>query len=87
MSARSRKTEEGRCPDAPHLRPLLRPADGRISQRQGSEALSSQKRALFRRASLNQALERRDQRVSNGLECGWVHTVLLAWQRHYGGRR
>ena len=41
---------------------------------------------VFRQASLNRALEARDRLLSDGLERGWVHTVLLAWQRHYKGR-
>ena len=39
---------------------------------------------VFRRSELNRKLEERDLAVPDGLEKGWVHTALLAWQRHYG---
>ena len=38
---------------------------------------------LFRRPSLNVLLAARDTGFADGTERGWVHTVLLAWQRHY----
>jgi DNA-binding Xre family transcriptional regulator len=43
-------------------------------------------RPLFRRPALERALEARDRGLTDGLERGWVHTTLLAWQRHYGRR-
>ena len=39
---------------------------------------------LFARAELNRRLKERDLSLSDGLERGWVHAALLAWQRHYG---
>jgi len=43
-------------------------------------------RPVFRHPALTHALEARDQGLVDGRECGWVHTALLAWQRHYGAR-
>ena len=42
--------------------------------------------ALFRHATANRQVAQRDAALSDGAERGWVHRVLLAWQRHYGGR-
>lgn len=42
---------------------------------------------VFRRPALNDRLHQRDIGMPDGLERGWVHTVLLAWQRHYHARR
>ena len=41
---------------------------------------------LFRQALLNQRVSERDRRGVDGLEKGWVHTVQLAWVRHYRQR-
>lgn len=38
---------------------------------------------LFRQRRLNRLLEARDLEAQDGLDRGWVHTVMLAWQRHY----
>ena len=43
--------------------------------------------ALFSQRGLNEALGRRERRLIDGTECGWVHAALLAWQRHYAHRR
>ncbi len=50
------------------------------------EGSGSPQRPVFRHPALNRAVETRDQRLIDGRECGWVHTALLAWQRHYGAR-
>ena len=42
---------------------------------------------VFARSSLNQRLQERDLGASDGLEKAWVHSVTLAWQRHYGAHR
>ena len=42
--------------------------------------------AVFRRHALNRRLEERDLGVPDGVERGWVHAGLLAWQRHYRRR-
>ena len=38
---------------------------------------------VFRDPALNSRLETLEAELVDGTECGWVHTVLLAWQRHY----
>ena len=38
---------------------------------------------LFRRPALLAQLEARQRALADGAERGWVHTVMLAWQRHY----
>jgi len=38
---------------------------------------------VFRDPALNSRLETVDAELIDGTECGWVHTVMLAWQRHY----
>ena len=40
-------------------------------------------RPVFHRRDLQLRLMERDLGTPDGLEKGWVHTVLLAWQRHY----
>lgn len=43
---------------------------------------------IFRREELNARLQERESRTPDGSEKGWVHSALLAWQRHYGvGKR
>ena len=42
---------------------------------------------IFRQAWLSEHLSERDHRAIDGAEKGWVHAALLAWQRHYRGRR
>ncbi len=42
---------------------------------------------IFRNRLLQQRMEKRDYSTPDGLERGWVHAVLLAWQRHGGFRR
>lgn len=37
---------------------------------------------LFRERALRDRLHAREDRLVEGTECGWVHRVLLAWQRH-----
>jgi len=44
---------------------------------------SSAERPVFRPASVNVRVGRRDAALVDGAERTWVHTVLLAWQRHY----
>ena len=44
-------------------------------------------RPVFRSARLNVRLADRDAALEDGADRTWVHTVLLAWQRHYGARR
>ena len=44
-------------------------------------------RPVFRSRRLNARLADRDAALEDGSERTWVHTVLLAWQRHYGARR
>ena len=44
-------------------------------------------RAVFRQAQLNIRLAGRDATLVDGAERTWVHTVLLAWQRHYRADR
>jgi hypothetical protein len=43
----------------------------------------------FHSPQLNAQLEARERQLEDGSERGWVHTALLAWQRHYvlGHRR
>lgn len=43
--------------------------------------------AVFRAKELNARLAARQAAVVDGTERGWVHTALLAWQRHYRARR
>lgn len=38
---------------------------------------------LFRSRTLNRKLHKRDLGTPDGSEKGWVHTAMLAWQRHY----
>ena len=38
----------------------------------------------FHQHDLRNRLEARERAVPDGSERGWVHTALLAWQRHYG---
>lgn len=38
---------------------------------------------VFRNAWLDARLKAREASLTDGAERGWVHTVLLAWQRHY----
>lgn len=38
---------------------------------------------LFRNRQLNLRLKERDRGAPDGEERTWVHTALLAWQRHY----
>ncbi|MBI4341333.1 MAG: helix-turn-helix transcriptional regulator [Candidatus Omnitrophica bacterium] len=40
-------------------------------------------RQVFTRTELNARLKERESRNLNGLEKGWVHSVHLAWLRHY----
>ena len=40
-------------------------------------------RQVFGRAELNARLKERESRNVDGLEKGWVHSVHLAWLRHY----
>lgn len=42
--------------------------------------------SVFRDARLNERVHQRDHRATDGQEKGWVHTVQLAWVRHYGKR-
>ena len=42
---------------------------------------------IFARSALNQRVQALDLEAADGVEKGWVHTVMLAWQRHYGVRR
>jgi len=51
------------------------------------EEVDGGERAAFRRAGLQARLAAREARVVDGTELGWVHAVLLAWQRHYRPRR
>ena len=39
---------------------------------------------LFRKPQLNARLAERDLGTPDGAEKGWVHSVQLAWCRHYG---
>ena len=39
---------------------------------------------VFRSRKAETRLEEREREVSDGMEKGWVHANLLAWQRHYG---
>ena len=43
-------------------------------------------RPVFRSARLNARLAERDAALIDGTDRTWVHTVWLAWQRHYHGR-
>ena len=43
--------------------------------------------AVFRSAALNARLAQRDSSLADGTEKGWVHSVLLSWQRHYKAAR
>lgn len=38
--------------------------------------------AVFRQPRLNARLHERDRGTPDGLDKGWVHASLLAWQRH-----
>ena len=40
-------------------------------------------RGVFRATTLNEKLTAREAGLADGSERGWVHVVLLAWQRHY----
>ena len=46
---------------------------------------------LFQQRGLSDRLRARELAVVEGAERGWMHSVMLAWQRHYhrpeGGRR
>ncbi len=42
---------------------------------------------VFRNRLLQRRMEERDYGAPDGLERGWVHAVLLAWQRHGGFRK
>ena len=44
---------------------------------------SRAERPVFRPASVNIRMGTRDAALVDGAERTWVHTVLLAWQRHY----
>ena len=44
-------------------------------------------RPVFGRSALGARLAHRDAGLVDGAERTWVHTLLLAWQRHYRGRR
>lgn len=44
-------------------------------------------RPVFLHSHLNVRLAERDANLVDGTERTWVHTVLLAWQRHYRARR
>ena len=57
-------------------------APGELVERAGAGG-----RPLFRPARLNARLAARDAGLVDGTECTWVHTVVLAWQRHYRARR
>ena len=48
---------------------------------------SSAERPVFRPASVNARVRMRDAALIDGSERTWVHTVLLAWQRHYHTHR
>ena len=48
---------------------------------------SSAEHPMFRPSRLNARLAERDAALVDGAERTWVHTVLLAWQRHYRARR
>jgi len=41
------------------------------------------KTPVFRQSRLNRRLKQQDLGTPDGLEKGWVHAVLLGWQRHY----
>ena len=47
------------------------------------EVRSSHKKEPFRNRELLQRLEQRAFDIPEGSERGWVHRVLLTWQRHY----
>ena len=47
------------------------------------EAAGEADRPLFRPRRLLARLDAREQAVPDGAERGWVHSALLAWQRHY----
>ena len=51
------------------------------------EAGGAAQTSVFRQSRLNRRLEARERAHPDGTEKGWVHTTLLAWQRHYRGRR
>jgi hypothetical protein len=51
------------------------------------ETVVEPSRPLFHQLSLNDRVLKWDERAENGQEKGWVHTVQLAWLRHYGRRR
>ena len=42
---------------------------------------------VFRQRDLDRRLKTRDLGIADGTERGWVHTTLLAWQRHYKASR
>lgn len=51
------------------------------------ERIEGADRPIFRRASLNARVAGRDADLVDGAERTWVHTTLLAWQRHYHARQ
>jgi len=44
-------------------------------------------RPVYRDRALAKKLAERDEGTPDGVERGWVHAVMLAWQRHAGFRR
>lgn len=52
-----------------------------IEASEGEEALP------FRNQKLIRQIEERERSFPDGTERGWVHNVLLAWQRHYKAPR
>ena len=47
------------------------------------ERVDAAGRPVFRQSHLNVRLAERDAALVDGAGRTWVHTVLLAWQRHY----
>ena len=47
------------------------------------EMTSDSKPFPFRDSETLRRLEEKDRSLPDGTERGWVHTALLAWQRHY----
>ena len=51
------------------------------------EIASGSEISLFSRKKILQRLDEREASIPDGIERGWVHAALLAWQRHYNRPR
>lgn len=45
--------------------------------------MAKQRVGVFRSRYLNAEVEARQRKLVEYTDCSWVHTAMLAWQRHY----